>query len=85
MGLFRKKNRITLDAISATAARAVYQEGGREIPHLEFKFQTKDSDGIHEVIIDMTYDEGSKFIQNAISAHSIIAPPLRMPTFRPIQ
>lgn len=85
MGFFKRKKRITLDAISASAARAVYQEGGREIPHIEFKFQVKESGDITEVYIDMTYQDATKFIQDAIVAHGIIAPPLRMPSYRPVQ
>ena len=85
MGIFKRKKRLTLDGIKATASRAVYQEGGREIPHLEFRFEVRDTQDINEVVIDMTYDEATSFIQQAITTHGIIAPPLRMPTYRPIQ
>jgi len=86
MGIFRKRaNRITLESPNATATRAVYQGPMGEIPHLEFTFKIKDGGEVHEVVIDMTYQDATRFIQQAMGAHQIIAPPLRMPTYRPIQ
>lgn len=86
MGIFRrKKNRIILESPSATATRAVYQAAVGDIPHLEFTFEIKDANEIHQVVIDMTYADASKFLQSALTAHGIIAPPLRLPNYRPIQ
>lgn len=85
MGFRRKKSKIIIESPDATATRAVYQGASGEIPHLEFTFKIKDAGELHEVVIDMKYEDATRFIQNAITSHSIIAPPIRLPTYRPIQ
>jgi hypothetical protein len=78
MGIFRKqRNRITVESPTASATRAVHQTVYGAIPHLEFRFQVKGAGEINEVVIDMTFEEGTKFIQQAVTAQSIIAPPIR--------
>jgi len=79
MGIFRriKKHRIELEAVDAAATRAIFQANRGELAHLEFTFKIKNGREIHEVVVDMTHHEASKFLQQAVNVHAIIAPPIR--------
>lgn len=86
MSIFkRRKSRgtqIIADAISGSAARAVYQ-GEMQMPHLEFRFETKDSNDAYEIVIEMDIVSATKFLNSALAAHSASAPQIHHIT-RPI-
>lgn len=77
MGLGRKRrNKVEYDVTEAKAARALIQTTRGMLPRIRFTMVTSHDE---ELVIEMNYEDATKFLNMAISAHSAIAPPLNVP------
>lgn len=77
------KGTMVLEGEMATATRAVVTGGAGTLPKLQFKFKVrhgydeKDNEEFDEVWIEMTMEEASKFLDQALSSYQAAMP--RMP------
>lgn len=74
MHFFKRRKVIHFDVKSATAARAIFQQGRGAIPKVQFKFLTYDDE---EVEFELEMIEAGKMIEQAMSAYNAISPPLK--------
>lgn len=71
-----RRKKIEFDGKSAKAVRSVYQEVRGMIPRIRFTILTHHNE---EVSFELDYEEATKFLNEAIAAHTAIAPGLKVP------